>query len=183
MRTIINSIITHFVILVAVRNEHWHSTILWFLWQSGINISIHPFSRITLSRIIWGFYRSGIYIVINSNFIKCILYIVLVFRWPGKNFSISEFYLLPTESFLVARTIYNTMLFSIFTILYNSTIILRKKCPYSELFWFAFSRIWTEFARILRISPYSVRMRENADQNNSKYGYFSRCVTLNHLKN
>ena len=24
------------------------------------------------------------------------------------------------------------------------------------------------------LSPYSVRMRENADQNNSKYGHFSR---------
>ena len=43
---------------------------------------------------------------------------------------------------------------------------LRKKCPYSELFWFVFSRIRTEFGEILRISPYSVQMRENADQNN-----------------
>ena len=43
---------------------------------------------------------------------------------------------------------------------------LRKKCPYSELFWSVFSRIRTEFGEILRISPYSVQMRENADQNN-----------------
>ena len=28
--------------------------------------------------------------------------------------------------------------------------------------------------RILRIYPYSVRMRENADQNNSEYGHFLR---------
>ena len=49
---------------------------------------------------------------------------------------------------------------------------MRKKCPYSELFWSAFSRIWTEYGEVLRISPYSVRMRENADQNNSKYGHF-----------
>ena len=46
---------------------------------------------------------------------------------------------------------------------------LRRKCPYSELFWSAFSRI-----RILRISPHSVQMRKNADQNNSEYGHFSR---------
>ena len=35
---------------------------------------------------------------------------------------------------------------------------------------------WLEMVRIrriLRISPYSVRMRENADQNNSEYGHFS----------
>ena len=30
--------------------------------------------------------------------------------------------------------------------------------------------------RLLRSSPYSVRMRENADQNNSEYGYFSGSV-------
>ena len=51
---------------------------------------------------------------------------------------------------------------------------LRKKCPYSELFWSVFSRIRTEYGEILRISPYSVRMRENTDQNNSEYGPFSR---------
>ena len=53
-------------------------------------------------------------------------------------------------------------------------ISLREKCPYSELFWFAFSCIWIEYEEILRISPYSVRIRENVEQNNSKYGHFSR---------
>ena len=47
---------------------------------------------------------------------------------------------------------------------------LREKCPYSELFWSVFSRIRTVF----RISPYLVQMRENTDQNNSKYGCFLR---------
>ena len=42
---------------------------------------------------------------------------------------------------------------------------LHKKCPYSELFWSVFCRFRTECGEILRISPYSVRMRENADQN------------------
>ena len=51
---------------------------------------------------------------------------------------------------------------------------LREKCPYSELFWSAFSRIRTEYGEIRSISPYSVRMRENTDQNNSEYGHFSR---------
>ena len=45
---------------------------------------------------------------------------------------------------------------------------LRKKCPYSELFWSAFYRIWAEYGDIQIISPYSVQMRENADQNNSE---------------
>ena len=51
---------------------------------------------------------------------------------------------------------------------------LSKKCPYSELFWSAFSRIWTEYGDIRSISLYSVQMGENADQNNSEYGHFSR---------
>ena len=48
---------------------------------------------------------------------------------------------------------------------------LRKKCPYSELFWFVFSGIRTEYG-VSRISPYSVRMQENTDQNDYEYGPF-----------
>ena len=55
-------------------------------------------------------------------------------------------------------------------------LTLRKKCPYAELFWSVFSRIRTEYGEILRISPYSVRMQENTDQNNSKYWHFLRSV-------
>ena len=51
---------------------------------------------------------------------------------------------------------------------------MRKKCPYLELFLSAFSPISTEYEEVLRISPYSVRMRENADQNISEYGHFLR---------
>ena len=51
-------------------------------------------------------------------------------------------------------------------------------CPYSELFWSVFSRIWTEYREIGSISPYSVQIWENADQNNSEYGHFSRSVDL-----
>ena len=50
---------------------------------------------------------------------------------------------------------------------------LCKKCSYLELFWSTFSHIPTEYGETLRICPYSVRMRENAGQNNSEYGHFS----------
>ena len=43
-------------------------------------------------------------------------------------------------------------------------ITLRKKCPYSELLWSAFSCIRAEYGEILRISPYSVQMPENAEK-------------------
>ena len=51
---------------------------------------------------------------------------------------------------------------------------LREKCPCSELFWSAFSCIRTEYGEMFLITPYSVRMQKNADQNNSKYGHFLR---------
>ena len=48
-----------------------------------------------------------------------------------------------------------------------------EKGSYSELFWSVFSRIWTEYRAL-----YSVRMRENTDQNNSEYGHFLRSDKL-----
>ena len=58
---------------------------------------------------------------------------------------------------------------------------MRKKCPYFELFWSVFSRIRTDYGEILRISPYSVRMLENTDQNNSAYGQFF-AVSSSHIE-
>ena len=49
---------------------------------------------------------------------------------------------------------------------------LRKRSPYSELFWSVFSRIRTEYGAIRSISPYSVQMPENTDQNNSNTDFF-----------
>ena len=49
---------------------------------------------------------------------------------------------------------------------------LREKCPYFELFWSAFSRIWTAYGE--SIFPYSGQTRENKDQNNSDNGHFLR---------
>ena len=49
---------------------------------------------------------------------------------------------------------------------------LREKWPCSELFWPVFSLIRAEYG--VSISPYSVQMRENADQNYSEYGHILR---------
>ena len=46
------------------------------------------------------------------------------------------------------------------------------KCLYLEFFWSLFSRIRTEYVEILRIFPYSLRMRENTDQKNCEHGHF-----------
>ena len=60
---------------------------------------------------------------------------------------------------------------------------LRKKCPYSVLLCSIFSCILTECGKILHISTYSVRIRENADQNNSEYRHVlvSESVGLLHI--
>ena len=75
----------------------------------------------------------------------------------------------------------------------------KEKCPYSKLFWSVFPHMQTECGNILRISPSSVRRREipispysvgmweNTNQNNSKYEHFSRsakskCYCFNHSR-
>ena len=50
----------------------------------------------------------------------------------------------------------------------NFASSLRKKCPYSEFFWSALSRIRTEYGEIQSIT-----------QNNSEYGHFSRSARNN----
>ena len=67
---------------------------------------------------------------------------------------------------------------------YTPNLSLREKCPYSEFLFSKFSRIWTKYRKILRISPYSVRMWENTDQKNSEYGspILNHETTQNDLK-
>ena len=57
-------------------------------------------------------------------------------------------------------------------------VTLRENCSYLELFLSVFSRIRTECGEIRRVSPYSVRMQENANENNSEYGHFLRSVIV-----
>ena len=55
-------------------------------------------------------------------------------------------------------------------------LALREKRSRSELFWSAFSHIWTEYREIQSASPNSIQMRENMDKSNSQYGQFLRSV-------
>ena len=63
--------------------------------------------------------------------------------------------------------------------IHDVCLALHEKCPYSELFWSAFFHIRTEYGEILRISPCSVRIRENADKNTSENGHFLCSVAFN----
>ena len=58
-------------------------------------------------------------------------------------------------------------------IVITTSALLYKKWPYLEFFWSAFSWIRTKYGNLQSKSPYSVRMRANADQKNSEYEYFS----------
>ena len=57
-------------------------------------------------------------------------------------------------------------------------LLLFKKCPYLNIFWSVFSRIRTEYGEIRIVLLYSLQMPENTDQENSKYGHFSRIVCV-----
>ena len=48
-----------------------------------------------------------------------------------------------------------------------------KSVQIRSIFWSVFSKIRTEYGEILRISPYSVRIRENTDQKILRFGHFS----------
>ena len=67
-------------------------------------------------------------------------------------------------------------LYPVFKTICLFNLSLRVKCPYSELFWFVFSRIRTEYWQLRSISTYAIQMRENTNQNNSEYGHFLRSV-------
>ena len=53
---------------------------------------------------------------------------------------------------------------------------LPKKCRWSEFFWSVFSSIWTVYENLPLKPPYSVRLWENTDQKNAKYGHVSCSV-------
>ena len=56
--------------------------------------------------------------------------------------------------------------------LHPHCLALREKCPYSEIFWFVFSRIRIECGELRSIFPQSVQMRENRDKKNSELDTF-----------
>ena len=59
---------------------------------------------------------------------------------------------------------------------HQQNLSLRKNCPNTEFFWSVFSCIWTEYRDLRSKFPYSVQIRENADQKNSAFGHFSRSL-------
>ena len=74
---------------------------------------------------------------------------------------------------------YFTSFYKTFNERFSKNSTLRKMYPYSVLFWSVFSRSWTKYGEILCITLYSVRIRENTDQNNSEYGHILRSANLN----
>ena len=93
-------------------------------------------------------------------------------RFSWQNLLVSQFYwelIFESQLFQFKQLIFLEVL----SIKSNMSFTLREKCPYSEFFWSAFSRIWTEYGEIRSITSYSVQMRENTDPENSEYEHFS----------
>ena len=110
----------------------------------------------------------------KSYFTRCLCVVIIFFQYKFMYICILYLFL----SFFLF-VLYVFIDFTKFVLLlFVQVLALRKKCPYSELFWSAFSNIQDEYGEILRFSPYSVRMRENADQNNSEYRHFLRSWVL-----
>ena len=58
-----------------------------------------------------------------------------------------------------------------------------KSVQIQSFFWSVFSRIRTEYGEIFRISPYSVRMRKNTDQEKPRiWRHFTQCFPDNFVK-
>ena len=62
---------------------------------------------------------------------------------------------------------------------FSGKLPLREKCPYLEFSGPYFPN-GTEYGEILRIFLYSVRIRENTDQENSEHIHFS-CIDHCHV--
>ena len=60
-------------------------------------------------------------------------------------------------------------LFDLYYVLSSIWISLCKKCPYSELFWSAFSRIRTEYGEILRIQSECGKIRTRITPNTDTF--------------
>ena len=57
-------------------------------------------------------------------------------------------------------------------------ITLREKCLYLKFFWSLFFRIRIEFGNLQSSFPYSAQNARKHNQENSKYGDFSRGINL-----
>ena len=112
------------------------------------------------------------HVLFNDKKKFCVLFVVgpFIYGLSQLNLTLREGKLGMTGRWLTSNSLWLIWLIYMLFITWS----LREKCPYSKLFLSAFSRIRTEYGEILRISPYSVRMRGNADQNNFEYRHFLR---------
>ena len=79
-----------------------------------------------------------------------------------------------------AYTLLDTFTALISSFVYNQ-YALRKKCPYSELFWSAFFPHFPPFdlnTELSVFSPNAGKCGKGTDQNNSEYGHFLRSDVL-----
>ena len=81
------------------------------------------------------------------------------------------------HSFLILRVVHS-FLRIVFTHYTKS-----RKCPYSELFWSVFSRLWNEYGEIRSTSPYSVRMRKMLTKITPKTDTFTAVIEEHLLNN
>ena len=138
----------------------------------GTNNIMHSLLRTTSLPVFWVLKRSGTYANESGSTCTASLHISWALRW-----SVTTFMQLVMFIFIFRQGVGQPK-----QIHMGWKVSLRQKCRYSELFCSVFSCIWTEYGEIslwdIRISPYSVRMLENGNQNNSEHEHFLRSVFL-----
>ena len=82
------------------------------------------------------------------------------------------------DSILNASVLYNDLLRKYIDLFVTRCV---KSVRIWSFSWSVFSRIRTEYGETLRISTYSVRMRENTDHENSEYENFPCNVNIEYL--
>ena len=73
---------------------------------------------------------------------------------------------------------YFSSLFHIYSLWFSDVSRVNSTAEKVSVFGVIVVSIFPHSDWILRISPYSVRMRENTDQNNSEYGHFLRSADM-----
>ena len=137
---------------------------LWLYWTKKFYVTNKAFISQEVMMLWW--LHPSVYLESCWKSLAIFLKSSILDDWMGSEFGFAIWFVKSRE-FMVKRNSYWWQLVN------HSNTALRKKCPYSELFWSVFSFIWTEYEEIRGVSPYSVRIREKEDHKNSDYGYFS----------
>ena len=141
----------------------------WVMYSSKIRLAPETNNKALIQNII----------ILMTHIVAVLSYFLAILSWNKMHIVASLIYFPTSLSWNMTHmvTALSHFLASLSSNMTQIVAALRCTTWKVILFGVILVRIWAEYGEILRISPYSVRMRENADQNNSEYRHFSRSGT------